>query len=169
MSKMDRRILTYPEPELREKSKKIENLDEEISQIADLMLETMFSADAIGLAAPQIGVNLRLITVNVHGDFHVLVNPRVLEAKEESIKNIEGCLSIPGINASIQRPSQVLVGGIDLLDEKEKRLEREGLAARVLLHEIDHLDGRLFIDHLSEAKRTQILKEYEKIGEQVET
>lgn len=159
----DRRILTYPEPELRKKAKQISNLDEEVFQIADSMLEAMFSVDGIGLAAPQIGVHLRLITVNVRGDFHVLVNPRVLEVSEESIKNIEGCLSIPEINAPVPRSSRVLVSGVDLLDEKEKRLEREGLAARVLLHEIDHLNGVLFIDHLGQANRTQVLKEYKQI------
>lgn len=167
VSGMSRKILTYPEPILREKSKKIENLDEEISQIADSMLEAMFSADGVGLAAPQIGVPLRLITINVQGDFQILVNPTVIEVSEERSKDIEGCLSIPGIDSQVQRPLKVLVSGIDLLDEKEKRLEREGLAARVLLHEIDHLNGTLYIDYLGEAKRTQMLKEYKKIKEQV--
>lgn len=166
---MSRRILKYPHLALREKAKRIEKINEETYQVADSMLEVMFNSEGIGLAAPQIGVSLKLITINVNGDFHILVNPEIEEVSEENIKNLEGCLSIPGVNAQVERPMIAQVRGIDLLDEEEKKLEREGLAARVLLHEIDHLNGVLFIDHLGEATPTQVLKEYKKLKEEVKT
>lgn len=157
---MSRRLLKYPDLALREKAKRIEKINEETYQVADSMLEVMFNSEGIGLAACQIGVPVRLITINVNGDFHILVNPEIEEVSEENIKNLEGCLSIPGVNAQVERPMIAQVRGIDLLDGKEEKLEREGLAARVLLHEIDHLDGILFIDHLGQASRTQVLKKY---------
>ncbi len=157
-----RPILKYPERRLREVARPIAQIDGKIKVLAEEMIEAMALAGGIGLAAPQLGEPLRLIVIDVNEDFHVLINPEVVEADDEKVVYPEGCLSLPGVEAEVWRPKRVLVRGYTL-EEKEVELEREGLTARVLLHEIDHLDGVLFIDHLGEAKRRMLLKEYRRL------
>ncbi len=152
-------IVTYPDEVLRGKSNPIEDVDDEIVSLADRMTEALFRAEGIGLAAPQVGVLKRLIVVNLEDDFHIVVNPEIVETNEETESAAEGCLSVPGPEADVERATEVEVSGYDL-DGKEVKLTREGLAARVFLHEVDHLNGTLFIDHLSETARTLTLREY---------
>jgi len=159
---MSRLILEYPTPMLRGRAQEIENIDGRIKELSEEMIEALARAGGLGLAAPQIGESLRLIIIDIGEDFHILVNPEVVEVDERSAPFTEGCLSLPGIEAEVRRPTRALIRGYTL-EEKEVELEREDLVARVLLHEIDHLDGVLFIDHLGAAKRTMLLKEYERL------
>jgi len=152
-------IVTYPDDVLRNEASPVDKVDEEIVTLADRMTEAMFRAEGIGLAAPQVGVLTRVIVVNVEDDFHIVVNPEIVETNRETESSAEGCLSIPGPEAEVERPLSVDVRGYDL-DGKEVKLTREGLAARVFLHEVDHLNGKLFIDHLSETARSLTLREY---------
>lgn len=159
---MSRPILEYPEPRLRGRAEEIKKIDGRLKELSEQMIETLARAGGIGLAAPQIGERLRLILIDIGEDFHILVNPEVVEIDDEHEVIPEGCLSLPGIEAEVKRPKRALIRGYTL-EEKEVKLEREGLAARVLLHEIDHLNGVLYIDHLGAAKRTMLLKEYERL------
>ncbi len=164
MSKMDIKI--YPESILRAKAKEITNIDDSIKSLADNMLETMYEAPGIGLAANQVGVDLRLIVVDVAPKEErgkspiVLINPIITESEGE-ITWEEGCLSVPGMTAEIKRNFRVVVKGFDLL-EREITVEAEELFAVVLQHEIDHLDGTLYFDHLSRLKKEFFLKNYKK-------
>ncbi len=154
-------IRKYPDPILRRKAREIEKIDDATRELAHQMVETLVARRGYGLAAPQVGVLKRLIIVDVEDDFHILVNPRILEESEERVLGIEGCLSIPGVEAEVERAPSVRVSALNL-DGEPVELERSELVARVLQHEIDHLDGVLFIDHLSDAKRLMLLKEYER-------
>ncbi|MFB6290136.1 MAG: peptide deformylase [Candidatus Bipolaricaulia bacterium] len=160
-------IVTYPEEVLRRETNTIDDIDEEIRDLADKMTEMMFKAEGVGLAAPQVGVGKRLIVVNLEDDFHILVNPELVERSEEEETEEEGCLSVPGPEAPVTRSKKVVIRGTDL-DGNEVNLTREGLAARVFQHEIDHVNGKLFIDHLSEAERAVTLREYRKLQEESE-
>lgn len=155
------KIRKYPDAILRRKAQEIEKIDDETRKLAHRMVETLVAKRGGGLAAPQVGVLKRLIVVDVGEDFHILINPRILEASEERVLFIEGCLSIPGVEAEVERSKWVKVSATNL-DGQPVELERSELAARALQHEIDHLDGLLFIDHLSDAKRLMLLKEYSK-------
>jgi len=159
---MSRPILEYPAPELRGRAKEIENIDGRVKELSEELIEALARAGGLGLAAPQIGERLRLILIDIGEDFHILVNPEVVEVDNEKSEAPEGCLSLPGIEAEVWRPTRALIRGYTL-EEKEVELEREELVARVLLHEIDHLDGVLFIDHLGAAKRRMLLKEYARL------
>lgn len=161
------RILTYPDPRLRKKSIPVERIDKQIEKLLDDMAETMYDAPGIGLAAPQVGVNLRVIVVDISPreenspGLIELVNPEIVLAEGEQIGE-EGCLSIPGFVSEVRRKARVVVRG---LDRKGKPVEIEGtgLLARAFQHEIDHLDGILFIDRLSRLKRELFKKKLEKV------
>ncbi len=154
-------IKTIPDKVLRVKAKEVENINGEIAKLAKDMLDTMYEAPGIGLAAPQVGRSLRLIVFDIwHTEEkpnpHILINP-VITAKEGEELGEEGCLSVPGIRAEVKRSFAVEVKGYDL-NEREVVLQADGLLARVIQHEIDHLDGILFIDRLSKIKRELIKK-----------
>ena len=154
-------IRTIPDKILRLKAKEVENINGEIAKLAKDMLDTMYEAPGIGLAAPQVGESLRLIVFDIwhteeKPDPHILINP-VITAKEGEELGEEGCLSVPGIRAEVKRSFAVEVKGYDL-SEKEIVFQADGLLARVIQHEIDHLDGILFIDRLSRIKRELIKK-----------
>ncbi|GIW47853.1 MAG: peptide deformylase [Deltaproteobacteria bacterium] len=161
------KILTYPDPRLRKKSVPVEKIDKRIEKLLDDMAETMYDAPGIGLAAPQVGVNLRVIVVDISPreenspGLIELVNPEIVLAEGEQIGE-EGCLSIPGFVSEVRRKARVVVRG---LDRKGKPVEIEGtgLLARAFQHEIDHLDGILFIDRLSRLKRELFKKKLEKV------
>jgi len=158
-------IMVYGNPVLAQKAKDIKNIDENICALAENMIQTMHAAPGIGLAAPQVNRSIRLITIDLsvgekEDDMIVLINPEILSSDGEDIME-EGCLSVPEINEKVSRPDQVLVKGIDI-DGNEKIIESSGLLARVLCHEIDHLNGKLFIDHLSPLKRDLIRKKLRK-------
>jgi peptide deformylase len=154
-------IVTYGHPVLSKKAEEIKNINQEIVDLAEKMVYTMHSAPGIGLAAPQVSRSLRLITIDLSGgerqeDLFILINPELISHEGEQVLE-EGCLSVPGINEKVTRPYKVKVKGIDL-KENEKIIEAEGLLARVLCHEIDHIDGKLFISRLSPLKRKLLKK-----------
>ena len=155
-------ILTPPHPSLRAKTRKV-GLDDmdRVRALAPQMLAAMYAAPGIGLAAPQVGVPLRLAVVDLQPDDApapiVLVNPEITRVSEDWAVREEGCLSLPGQYADVSRPARVHVRYTDL-DGKVQELDAEGLLAACLQHEIDHLDGVLFVDHLSALKRNMILR-----------
>jgi peptide deformylase len=158
-------IVKYGNPVLTAKAKPIKDIDEEILELASNMVQTMHTAPGIGLAAPQVNVSKRLITVDLSvgekpDQLIILVNPEFLETEGESIEE-EGCLSVPGVREKVKRPARVLLRGIDL-QGKEKTIEAEALLARVFCHEIDHINGKLFIENLSPLKKALIKKKLKK-------
>lgn len=139
-----RNILKDGDPTLRKKSRKVDNINDRILILIDDMIETMYKADGVGLAAPQVGVLKRIVVLDIGEGIIVLINPEIIEEKGEQIET-EGCLSIPGISGEVKRPEHVKVRG---LDRKGKIIEIQGsnLLARAICHEVDHLDGVLFTD-----------------------
>ena len=154
-------ILIYPDPILKQKSIPVEIIDDEIVNLAENMLETMYQAPGtgVGLAAPQVGRNQRLIVIDINrraeepGDSKpiILVNPEIVESEGEIIYD-EGCLSVPGYTVDITRSEKIKVCGLDLQGNSVE-IEADELLAIILQHEIDHLDGNLIIDHVSSLKR----------------
>ncbi len=163
---MIRPILKYGAPELETESTPITRFDEEIKTLAEDMLETMYAAPGIGLAAPQVGVNLRLMVIDITGGEEqghqiIFTNPEITE--QEGIEEAEeGCLSIPGFTAMIERPSKVHVVGQNL-EGNPQELDAEGILARAVCHEIDHLDGILYLDHTSVLRRDLIKRKIRKL------
>ncbi|MBT8462306.1 MAG: peptide deformylase [Gemmatimonadetes bacterium] len=156
------------DPVLREKCQEVEAFDTDVRALVGDLLETMYAEDGIGLAAPQIGVPLRVFVYDVRDDEiepGVLVNPRIVEATGKQ-KEVEGCLSIPGLDEVVERSGHVVVEGLDGAGEPV-RVEAEGLLSRCLQHECDHLDGVLFIDRVSPLKRRMLLKKWSKMDESV--
>jgi len=158
-------IVTIGNPVLTEKSEKIEDINQEIRELAQGMVRTMHAAPGIGLAAPQVDRGIQLITIDLSvgeksDDLIILANPAILHQEGESVLE-EGCLSVPGINEKVTRPFQIVVKGVDL-DGRERLYEADGLLARVFCHEIDHVNGKLFIDHLSPLKKSLIRKKLQK-------
>ena len=150
-------ILEYPEKLLRHKAQPVENIDGELQRFIDDMGETMYRAPGIGLAAIQTGSNRSLLVYDVSPpeegrSLQVLINPRIVSQEGQITSEAEGCLSVPELRADVNRAERILVEGYDR-HEKPLRLEAEGLLAIVLQHEIDHLNGVLFLDHLSSLKR----------------
>jgi peptide deformylase len=159
-------ILTIPEPVLRAKAKPIERVDAELRRLMDDMLETMYDAPGIGLAAPQIGVSRRLIVMDPAKDEApkaplIMVNPEILARSEEMRVHDEGCLSIPNFTAEIERPAMSRVSFIDRAGKKQEA-ELEGIWSTLVQHEIDHLNGILFIDYLSRLKRDMVVRKFTK-------
>ena len=146
------KVLTVPEPVLRQKSKRVKNIDGSVRKLAADMIETMHAASGVGLAAPQVGVPLRVIVIGMpeEEDF-VLINPQIVRKNGERMVT-EGCLSVPGYFGEIQRAQRVTAKGKDL-SGKEIRIKAEELLAQALEHEIDHLNGVLYIDHLESKDR----------------
>jgi peptide deformylase len=142
------KILTGEHPILRKKAKKIEKIDDEIRTLADDMIETMKNAKGAGLAAPQVGKSIRLFVVNYDEKDFVFVNPEILKREGENI-DIEGCLSLPGIEIPVKRAEKITLNFQDLRG-KNYRMIAEGLFARIIQHEIDHLDGILIVDKIEE-------------------
>jgi peptide deformylase len=142
-----RKVMSYIDDEvLRKKSRPVEKIDKRISVLIDDMLETMYSSNGVGLAAPQVGILKRIIVVDVGEGAIKLINPELIEIEGEQ-QDFEGCLSVPGIAGEVKRPEKVKVKA---LDEKGDTImiEGTGLLARAFCHEIDHLDGILFIDKI---------------------
>lgn len=158
-------IVTIGNPVLNRKADKILNINQNVHDLACRMVKTMHSAPGIGLAAPQVNQSIQLITVDLSlgentGDLIMLANPEILHQEGETVLE-EGCLSVPGINEKVTRPYRVVIRGIDL-DGKEKIIEAEDLLARVFCHEVDHVNGKLFIEHLSPLKKDLIRKKLQK-------
>ncbi len=161
MDKLD--IVLYPDEGLRDVCQPIPEMTDELDKLIDDMFYTMYDAPGIGLAAPQVAVQQRLIVVDISETKDqpiALLNPEVVKSAGH-ITWEEGCLSIPGIYAKVNRPSEILVRGMDR-DGKMIEFEADELLAVCIQHEIDHLNGKLFIDHLSGLKRTRALQKYKK-------
>ena len=155
-------ILTFPDPRLRKQARPVREVDERIRKLADDMLETMYDAPGIGLAATQVGVDLQVIVVDVSEERNqplVLINPEVVAAEGEE-ESEEGCLSVPGFFEKVKRAERVKVKALDR-DGQPLELELDGLLAVCVQHEIDHLKGKLFVDYLSRLKRERIRKKLE--------
>lgn len=153
------------DPVLRGEAAEVDTIGEEIRRLARDMFDTMYEADGVGLAAPQVGITKRLIVVDPREEGvtpRALVNPRVLETSDETDRAEEGCLSIPGLKEVVERKAEVIVEAEDL-DGETQRIEADGLLARVLLHEIDHLNGILFVDRVSPLKRKMLMKKWKKL------
>ena len=167
-----RNIVTEPAPILRQKSEPLEQVDNSIRKLLDDMLLTMYTAPGIGLAAVQVGILKRLIVIDISKKEEekkplFLINPEIsFRSKETSIFE-EGCLSIPGYFAEIERPAKCNVRFIDY-NGKKKELETEGLLATCVQHEIDHLNGVLFIDYLSKLKKDMIIKKLKKQKKEID-
>lgn len=152
-------ILEFPDPRLRKKAAPVVRVDDELRRLIDDMFETMYEAPGIGLAATQVDVHRRLLVADVSSEKnepHVLINPEILE-KDGLAVTEEGCLSVPGYYEEVERAEHIKVRFLDR-DGKAVEREFEGLLAVCVQHEVDHLDGRLFVDYLSEAKRQRIRK-----------
>ena len=155
-------IITLGSEKLRQKAEKVKTFNEEIIEITKKMFEVLKRDKGVGLAAPQIGLMKRIFVAHIEGDIErVFINPSILETSLETVKVEEGCLSVPGIYANIIRSKVIKV---QAWNEKGRpfTIEANGLLARVILHEYDHLEGVLFLDHLPESKRNKLIEKYEK-------
>ena len=157
-----RKIVIEPDPILREKSAALEKVDDEIRALLDDMLETMYAAPGIGLAAVQVGILKRLIVIDISKNEEkknplFLINPEIISRSKKTSIYEEGCLSLPGHFAEVERPAECQIKFVDY-DGKEKELQANGLLATCIQHEVDHLNGVLFIDYLSKLKKDMIVK-----------
>jgi len=167
-----REIITIPDKRLRLKSEPVKRIDSGVRKLVDDLFETMYHAPGIGLAAIQIGVAKRVVTMDLskREDDHepqVFINPEITWKSEETSKYEEGCLSIPEYYEEVERPARVKVKYLDL-DGKAHEIEASGLFATCLQHEIDHTNGVLFIDHISKLKRDRVVKKFAKAAKKVE-
>ena len=157
------KILEFPDPRLRTKAAPVEAVDDALRTLIGDMFETMYDAPGIGLAATQVDVHKRLLVTDVSSDKsepHVLINPEIIEKDGVTVTD-EGCLSVPGYYESVERAEHIRVKFLDRNGDAVE-MEAEGLLAVCIQHEMDHLDGKLFVDYLSEAKRQRIRKKLEK-------
>ena len=160
-------ILEFPDPRLRNKAKPVENVDGKLVKLSDQMLETMYQAPGIGLAATQINVSKRLLVLDISENKKsplILINPSITEEDGE-IESNEGCLSVPGFYEPVIRSSKILLEAINREGEPFT-MEAEDLLAVCIQHEMDHLDGKLFVDYLSATKRQMIRKKLQKLQKQ---
>ena len=157
-------ILTYPDPRLRTVAKAVTDFDAALSQLAGDMADTMYAAPGIGLAATQINAHKRLVVIDISeekNDLLVLVNPEILQSEGE-VESDEGCLSVPEIYAPVKRAERVTIKAQGL-DSKAFEIEADEMLAICIQHEIDHLDGKVFVDYLSRLKRDRIRKKLSKV------
>ena len=162
-----REIVLLGDPVLREEALEVTDFDRALRALVRDMYESMYHAEGVGLAAPQIGISKRVIVIDLRKDDEpdvrlALINPRVVWHSSEKDKSAEGCLSIPGLEEVVERPTDVHVEGVDP-DGRSIRVEAQDLFARALQHEIDHLDGILFVDRVSGLKRRMLMKKWKKL------
>ena len=165
---MIRTILTYPNPELKKKSAPVTIITDSVRELARDMAETMYDAPGVGLAAPQVGVHQRIIVIDVSGrdepeQLITAINPMIVHSEGETFEE-EGCLSVPQYAANVRRHERVVVKGLDL-DGNEKTWKADDLLSIAFQHEIDHLDGVLFVDHLSPLKRELFQRKMRRLNE----
>jgi len=161
-------LVILPDPILREVSRPVERVDADIGRLAADMLETMYDAPGIGLAAIQVGVPLRMLVVDLSKEDeerapHVFINPQILSASDARNIHEEGCLSIPEYYAEVERPASLRLSYLDG-EGVQREMEADGLMATCLQHEIDHLNGVLFIDHISRLKRDMVVRKFRKLA-----
>jgi peptide deformylase len=165
---MIRPLIILPDPVLRQVSKTVERLDDQLRRFADDMLDTMYDAPGIGLAAIQVGEPLRMLVIDLAKEDEpkapqLFINPEIVATGDGLSTYEEGCLSIPDYYAEVERPDSVTVRYLDRAGE-ERKVEAEGLLATCLQHEIDHLNGVLFIDHISKLKRDMVMRKFKKLA-----
>ncbi|MDW6025965.1 peptide deformylase [Mesorhizobium sp. BAC0120] len=161
-------LIILPDPKLRLVSQPVERVDDELRKFAGDMLETMYDAPGIGLAAIQVGEPIRMLVIDLAKEGEpkeplVFVNPEIVAKSDDRSLYEEGCLSIPDYYAEVERPARVRVKYIDL-DSKPQEIEADGVLATCLQHEIDHLNGVLFIDHISKLKRDMVMRKFKKLA-----
>jgi peptide deformylase len=159
------KVLHFPDPRLRKKAKPVEGVNEEIRSIVDQMFHTMYEEKGIGLAATQVNIHKRIIVIDISekkDEKVCLINPEILFLSDEAETMEEGCLSVPGFYESVSRPSKIKVSTLDYNGNKIE-FEASGLLATCIQHEIDHLNGKLFVDHISSLKRNRIEKKIIKL------
>jgi len=152
-------VLEYPDPRLRTKARPVARVDDTVRKLVEDLLETMYAAPGIGLAATQVDIHERILVLDISESKDnplCFINPEILE-REGSASNEEGCLSVPGVNESVDRAAKIRIRALNR-EGRSFELEAEGLLAVCIQHEIDHLEGRLFVDYLSELKRLRIRK-----------
>ncbi len=169
---MKRKILIEPDPILRKKCEPLEKVDDEVRKLMKEMLEIMYEAPGIGLAAVQIGILKRVVVIDLSKENEkknplFFINPKIVHRSDNKSIYEEGCLSLPGQFAEIERPAECTLNYIDFFG-KEKKLKAEGLLATCIQHEVDHLDGVLFIDYLSKLKKDMIIKKLVKHKKEIE-
>ena len=151
-------ILRYPDARLHKVAKPVQTVDDDIRRLVDDMAETMYAAPGIGLAATQVDVHLRVVVIDVseaRNELRVFINPEIVASSEESKVYEEGCLSVPGIYDEVERPDRVTIRALDR-DGQPFTLEADGLLGVCIQHEIDHLDGKVFVQYLSRLKQSRI-------------
>lgn len=161
-------ILEFPDPRLRTVAEPVAHVDDATRKLVDEMLETMYAAKGVGLAATQVNVHLRVVVMDLSEDDsepRVFINPEIEVVDEGLMPYDEGCLSVPGFYESVERPCKVRINALDR-DGSPFSLEAEGLLAVCIQHEIDHLNGKLFVDYLTPLKRQRIRKKLEKLHKQ---
>ena len=163
---MIRPILKYGDTLLHDRARNVDEITPDIDRIVDDLIETMYAAPGIGLAAPQVGIGLRIFVVDLSvgrdpGGLIVMINPEFVERDGMQIEE-EGCLSVPGFNATVVRPERVVLRGLDRRGQPQER-KSTGLLARAFQHEVDHLDGTLFVDRLRGIKRDLIVRKIRKL------
>ncbi len=163
MAKLE--ILEFPDPRLRTVAKPVEKVDDELRKLIDDMFETMYDAPGIGLAATQVDVHKRVIVMDLSDEKNepqVFINPEITPLTEELAPYEEGCLSVPGFYEKVKRPARVIIKALDR-DGNAFEIEADELLATCIQHEIDHLEGKLFVDYVSRLKRDRIKKKLEKV------
>lgn len=155
-------IVKYPDPLLRRNAEPVNEVDDSIREFVEDMTEAMYVYDGVGLAAPQVGRSVRIILVDAGDGLNVVINPEILEQSEEKESVEEGCLSLPDIQVEVSRSIKVTLEGLNEKGEK-LHIEAEGLLARALQHEIDHLNGKLIIDHASSIQRALLKSKLRKL------
>jgi peptide deformylase len=158
-------ILEFPDPRLRTKAKPVEVVDDHVKNIVSDMFETMYEAKGIGLAATQVNIHSRIIVIDISEDKTeplVFINPEITVLEEEPDNYDEGCLSVPGFYERVERPKHVRVEALDEYGQAFT-IQPQGLLAVCIQHEVDHLNGKLFVDYISPMKRNRIRKKLEKI------
>jgi peptide deformylase len=158
----EQKIKFYGDPILRKKCQKVEKISQEVREFAQNMLQTMYQEEGVGLAAPQIGDQRRIIVVDIGQGPLSLVNPQIITKSLSKEKDYEGCLSLPGLNLKIKRSREVTLEGYLLEKNQKVQIKAKGLLARDFQHEIDHLDGILMIDHVSPFKKIRAIKKLKK-------
>jgi peptide deformylase len=162
---MSHKLVYYGNKTLRQTAEEVKNINQETIEFINTMFNIMYSAKGIGLAAPQVNISKRIFVIDVEmykGPSIALINPQIISKSSETEPYEEGCLSIPEITGKIYRPSKISIKGITP-DEKEVQIDADGIFARVIQHELDHLNGILFIDHLEDYIRKELTSELKKI------
>lgn len=160
------KIVKYPDPVLRREAESVDSVNDDIRDIIENMLDVMYIEEGVGLAAPQVGVSKKVIVVDDGKDVIGLINPEIVKKSRENDTMEEGCLSLPGIRLNISRPVRITVKGLDENGDPVE-LQADGILAKVLQHEIDHLNGILIIDHVSTIHKTLLRSKLKKLENQI--